>query len=108
MATSRSYGVRSLTRRPSIRISPAVISSNPAMRLSVVDLPQPDGPSRVMNSPSGTVKFTPEQASTPPYRFVTSISSTLDNGFSQLSAISYQLSALEFEVVSRERDGKTE
>src|SRR5215471_9702787 len=31
--------------------------SNPAMQLSAVDLPQPDGPSRQMNSPRFTVRL---------------------------------------------------
>ena len=38
--------------RPPIRISPSVISSSPATIRSAVVLPQPDGPTRTMNSPS--------------------------------------------------------
>ena len=48
----RSLGVRSLTTTPSIRRSPSVISSSPAIRRSRVDLPQPEGPTKTTNSPS--------------------------------------------------------
>ena len=37
---------------PSIYNSPAEISSKPAIILKVVDLPQPDGPTKTTNSPS--------------------------------------------------------
>src|SRR4051812_7077166 len=49
---SRSFGARSLTRSPPMRSSPVVMSSKPAIMLRVVDFPQPDGPTRMMNSPS--------------------------------------------------------
>jgi hypothetical protein len=52
MAMSRSFGAFSLTRSPPIRSSPEVMSSRPAIMLSVVDFPHPDGPTRMMNSPS--------------------------------------------------------
>ncbi len=52
MAMSRSVGSSSLTRSPSIRISPPVTVSSPATMRSSVDLPQPDGPTMTMNSPS--------------------------------------------------------
>ena len=52
MAMSRLDGCRSLIARPSMRISPAVIGSSPAMVLSSVDLPQPDGPTSTRNPPS--------------------------------------------------------
>ena len=45
-------GGTSLTRTPSITTSPAVISSSPAIMRSSVDLPQPDGPTKTMNSRS--------------------------------------------------------
>nr|CRL81115.1 hypothetical protein CPGR_04329 [Mycolicibacter nonchromogenicus] len=35
-----------------MRNSPDVISSRPAIMFSVVDFPQPEGPTRMMNSPS--------------------------------------------------------
>ena len=53
MATLRSCGSRSLTRRsPSKRISPEVMVSSPTIIRRVEVLPQPEGPSRATNSPS--------------------------------------------------------
>src|ERR1041384_7838482 len=49
---SRSLGARSLTTSPPIFSSPSVMSSSPAISRSAVDLPQPEGPTRIMNSPS--------------------------------------------------------
>ncbi|CAM5430827.1 hypothetical protein SHIRM173S_00710 [Streptomyces hirsutus] len=40
--------------RPSVLIAPALGASRPATRLSSVDLPQPEAPSRVTNSPGAT------------------------------------------------------
>src|SRR6478609_1242979 len=54
MARLRSRGARSLTRLSPISISPDVMSSRPTIIRSSVDLPQPDGPTRIMNSPSWT------------------------------------------------------
>ena len=51
MPMPRSFGSSQVTLRPPIQICPALTSSRPAMALSSVDLPQPDGPSRTMNSP---------------------------------------------------------
>ncbi len=58
MAMSRSFGAFSLTRSPPMRSSPSVMSSRPAIMLSAVDFPQPDGPTRMMNSPSAISKLT--------------------------------------------------
>ena len=57
-----STGCRSLivARRRS-RISPAVIVSSPAIMLSSVDLPQPDGPTRTRNSPFSSSRSMPLQ-----------------------------------------------
>ena len=38
-------------------ISPEVISSNPAIILKVVDFPQPDGPTKTINSPSSILRL---------------------------------------------------
>ncbi len=57
MAISRSRGAFSLTRWPPILSSPSEISSSPAIMLSVVDFPQPDGPTRMTNSPSPMVRL---------------------------------------------------
>ncbi len=50
MAMSRSIGGSSFTTVSPIRISPEVIDSSPATIRSVVVLPQPEGPTRTMNS----------------------------------------------------------
>ena len=42
---------------PPIRISPLVISSSPATIRSAVVLPQPEGPTRIRNSPSSTSRL---------------------------------------------------
>src|ERR1700736_1647643 len=47
---ARSLGGTSLTTRSPMRILPSVMSSNPAIMRSAVDLPQPEGPTRTMNS----------------------------------------------------------
>ena len=49
---SRSFGARSVTSRSPILISPASTSSRPASMRSAVVLPEPEGPTRTMNSPS--------------------------------------------------------
>src|SRR6185503_147179 len=58
MAMSRSMGARSLTTRPSMLISPEVMSSSPATMRSVVVLPQPEGPTSTTNSRSPISRFT--------------------------------------------------
>jgi hypothetical protein len=45
--------------------SPEVIVSSPAIILSVVDFPQPEGPRRIMNSPSAISSDTFFTAGTP-------------------------------------------
>ena len=52
MAMSRSLGSSSLTTRSPIATSPPVMRSSPATMRSRVDLPQPEGPTMTMNSPS--------------------------------------------------------
>src|SRR5712691_9120637 len=54
MAMSRSLAATLLTTRSPMRIWPSVIDSSPASMRSAVDLPQPDGPTRTMNSLSAT------------------------------------------------------
>src|ERR1700722_10998249 len=53
------------TSCPAILISPDVGCSSPATQRSVVDLPQPEGPSRTTISPAGTAKLTPSNAGRP-------------------------------------------
>ena len=66
MAMSRSRGGTSLTTSPPIQISPPVISSSPAIMRSVVDLPQPEGPTSTTNSSSAMSRSMPFTACTPP------------------------------------------
>src|SRR4051812_2190709 len=67
---SRSRGASSFTRSPPMISSPSLISSRPATIRSAVDFPQPDGPTRIMNSPSLISRFMSLTASKPSgYRF---------------------------------------
>src|SRR5919204_4035832 len=62
---SRCFASISVTSRPPIRIAPSVTSSSPAMHRNSVVLPQPEGPTRTMNSPSSIVRSTPSTARVP-------------------------------------------
>src|SRR5262245_33569894 len=66
MASPRSEAGSPVTSRPSMAISPSVTSSSPAMMRSKVDLPQPDGPTKTMNSPSAIARSTPWITATVP------------------------------------------
>ena len=53
---------------------PAVGTTSPVISLMMVDLPEPEGPTRKTNSPSSTVKETPFNARVPlSYTFSASI-----------------------------------
>ena len=52
----RAAGGRCVTSRPPMRMVPAVGVSSPAIRRSVVDLPQPDGPSSTTKEPGSASK----------------------------------------------------
>ena len=52
----RCAGASDVTSRPSIRIRPSDGVSRPAIMRSVVDLPQPEGPSRTTSLPEGVAK----------------------------------------------------
>src|SRR5690606_9873620 len=67
----RSRGARSLTLRSPIIMSPEVMSSRPTIIRSSVDFPQPDGPTRMMNSPSATSMLTSLTARKPSPYFLT-------------------------------------
>src|SRR5437879_3640816 len=71
MPMSRSDVGTSVTSAPSMKISPPSEVRNPATRLSSVVLPQPDGPSSVMNSPRSTLIQASCSATVLPKRFVT-------------------------------------
>src|SRR6266496_5715140 len=59
-----------------MRIAPASGCSKPASTRSRVVLPQPEGPSRVRNSPERTSSVTSRRAWTSPYDFETSWTDT--------------------------------
>src|SRR6201991_1179155 len=86
---SRSFGARSLTTSPPIFRSPSEMSSSPAIIRRAVDFPHPDGPTRIISSPSRISRFMCLTASKPSgYRLTTSSNS--------ISAISrWLLSALD-------------
>src|ERR1700755_2750962 len=86
---SRSFGARSLTTSPPIFRSPSEMSSSPAIIRRAVDFPQPDGPTRIISSPSRISRLMCLTASKPSgYRLTTSSNS--------ISAISrWLLSALD-------------
>src|ERR671913_15218 len=54
---SRSRGGSSLTTWSPIKTLPLLMSSRPAIMRKAVDLPQPDGPTKTTNSPSGMSRF---------------------------------------------------
>ena len=62
----RSAAVRPVTSRPEMITCPDVGCSNPAMILSVVDFPQPDGPSKEVKLPSSMESDTSFSATTEP------------------------------------------
>src|SRR5215468_9282372 len=71
MAMSRFFAGRSVTCSAPMYTSPAVTSSRPATMRRIVDLPQPDGPTSTMNSPSSVESETSFTAMTSePNRFV--------------------------------------
>src|SRR5436190_18582887 len=82
MAMSRSLGVRSLTTSPSIRISPSVSASSPANIRRTVVLPHPDGPTRIMNSPSRISRSKSWTAAVSPKRFATPLKTISATGSS--------------------------
>mmetsp|Transcript_11774 Transcript_11774/g.27604 ORF Transcript_11774/g.27604 Transcript_11774/m.27604 type:complete len:483 (+) Transcript_11774:738-2186(+) len=73
--TARS-GPGAAISRPSQISAPPVGCSSPAMRLSSVDLPQPEWPISVVNSPRCTSRFTPCSAWKRPLRVVNTISAS--------------------------------
>ena len=58
MAMSRSIGGTALTTASSIRMSPEVMASRPAIMRKVVVLPQPEGPTKTTNSLSRMCRST--------------------------------------------------
>src|SRR6478735_8701957 len=73
----RRCGDSSLTRAPSMNMTPASGRMNPAIMPKVVDLPHPDGPKRERNSPRPSVSDKSCTASRSAKRLLTSLSSNL-------------------------------
>src|SRR5271166_4535182 len=69
MAMSRSFAGTSSTTRSPISTEPALARSSPAMMLSSVDLPQPEGPTSTVNSPFSISRSMPFSTSSAPNRF---------------------------------------
>src|SRR4249919_3855873 len=86
MAMSRSFGALSLTTSSPILSSPEEMSSSPAIIRSGVDLPQPEGPTRIMNSPSAMSRSISLTASKPSAKTLLTRSRTIsDIGVAPLS-----------------------
>ena len=66
MDSFRCAGGRCVTSVPPIRTVPPETSSSPAMSRSVVDLPQPEGPSRTSILPAAASKLTSSTARVAP------------------------------------------
>src|SRR5438552_10046219 len=66
MAMSRSWGDTPFTTLPPIRMRPRVGLSSPATQRSAVVFPHPDGPTRIMNSPSAIWSERSSRATAPP------------------------------------------
>src|SRR5215472_1290410 len=66
---SRSFGCTSVTSRPAISIRPPSSGSRPARRRSAVVLPEPEGPTRTMNSPSLMSRSSASTAGCPPLAY---------------------------------------
>ena len=52
MDRPRPDGGSAVTSLPSISIAPRLVSSSPEIRRRSVDFPQPEGPTKITNSPS--------------------------------------------------------
>src|SRR5881392_3303553 len=69
---SRSRGATRFTKRSPMKTSPLVTASRPATSRSAVVLPDPDGPTNTMNSPSAISSENPDSAVTSSKTFVAS------------------------------------
>src|SRR5262245_63963952 len=101
MAMSRSLGGTRFMSLPPMEMVPDEISSRPAIIRSVVDFPQPDGPTRTMNSRSLIWRLKSSTALKPPsYTLWTWSSSTL----AMAQGTSYQRPRTESSARARGRD----
>src|SRR3954467_8202836 len=88
-----------------MRMSPAVTSSRPAIIRQVVVFPQPDGPTRIQNSRSRTVRSMPATTSVSPKRLTTRSRTTSAMGVGLFSREASDRAQLLFGVVHRRADG---
>src|SRR5689334_3540289 len=80
---SRSLGDLLLTTWPPMNSSPSEMSSRPAIMFSTVDFPEPDGPTRMTNSPSAMSRLKSSTARKPSGKRLVMWSSTISaTGFS--------------------------
>src|SRR3954462_1617201 len=94
MAMSRSRDGTWLTTRSPMRSRPLEISSRPATIRSAVVLPQPDGPTRTMNSPSSIWRLSELTAVVPSgYVFVTpsNVTPAIPSPPASVDRVSYQM-----------------
>src|SRR4051812_30715955 len=77
MARLRSFGSMSFTTRSPMRNSPSLMSSSPTIMFNSVDFPQPEGPTRMKNSPSAMVKSAALTASVPSAKRLVTWSTTI-------------------------------
>src|ERR1700733_239793 len=77
---SRAFGGTSVTSPPPISNWPPEMVSSPAIMLSVVVLPHPDGPTSTTNEPSAISRLSRGMTTCAPKRFSMSTRETLANG----------------------------
>ena len=71
MAMRRCAGGSAVTSAPPMKMRPLETCSRPAIRRSVVDLPQPDGPSRTTSEAAAASKLTLSTAGVAPQALLT-------------------------------------
>ena len=81
MASLRLAGASPVTSRPSMEMVPLLVSSSPAISLSSVDLPQPEGPTKTTNSPSSISRSSSGMIVVAPKDFDTFVSLILSHCF---------------------------
>jgi hypothetical protein len=87
MAIFRVAGRELVDHLPPIRMSPEVWVSSPAIILSSVVLPHPDGPRRTRNSPSRIARSTPSTAVCPVNSLRSALVSTVAIGQSRTAEL---------------------
>jgi hypothetical protein len=80
MATRRCAGGSAVTSLPPMKIRPLETCSSPAIKRSVVDLPQPDGPSSTTSEAAAASKLTVSTAGVAPQTLLTFRTEICDTG----------------------------